>query len=133
MSERKQGCTPSTWEYRVSISSDDFMKFLAAWALVHESADEGWKSAVVRGREQAPGQMSEGPEAFVDGLSAMISEEKDRLKEALASGDVEAPGTGADLGTRLDELRFEVNELRGLIESLQASIDALTRLGSRPE
>ena len=133
MSERKQGCTPSTWEYRVSISSDDFMKFLAAWALVHESADEGWKSAVVRGRDQAPGRMSEGPEAFVDGLSAMIAEEKDRLKEALASGDVEAPGTGADLGTRLDELRFEVNELRGLIESLQASIDALTRPGSRPE
>ena len=117
----------------MSISSDDFMKFLAAWALVHESADEGWKSAVVRGRDQAPGQMSEGPEAFVDGLSAMISEEKDRLKEALASGDVEAPGTGADLGTRLDELRFEVNELRGLIESLQASIDALTRPSSRPE
>ena len=133
MSERKQGCTPSTWEYRVSISSDDFMKFLAAWALVHESADEGWKSAVVRGRDQAPGRMSEGPEAFVDGLSAMIAEEKDRLKEALASGDVEAPGTGADLGTRLDELRFEVNELRGLIEPLQASIDALTRPGSRPE
>jgi len=133
MSERKQGCTPSTWEYRVSISSDDFMKFLAAWALVHESADEGWKSAVVRGRDQAPGRMSEGPEAFVDGLSAMIAEEKDRLKEALASGDVEAPGTGADLGTRLDELRFEVNELRGLIESLQASIDALTRPSSRPE
>ena len=133
MSERKQGCTPSTWEYRVSINSDDFMKFLAAWALVHESADEGWKSAVVRGRDQAPGRMSEGPEAFVDGLSAMIAEEKDRLKEALASGDVEAPGTGADLGTRLDELRFEVNELRGLIESLQASIDALTRPSSRPE
>ena len=133
MFARKQGFTPSTWEYRVSISSDDFMKFLAAWALVHESADEGWKSAVVRGRDQAPGRMSEGPEAFVDGLSAMIAEEKDRLKEALASGDVEAPGTGADLGTRLDELRFEVNELRGLIESLQASIDALNRPGSRPE
>lgn len=117
----------------MSITSDDFMKFLAAWALVHESADEGWKSAVVRGREQAPGRMSEGPEAFVDGLSAMIAEEKDRLKEALAAGDAEAPGMAADIGTQLDELRFEVNELRGLLESLQASIDALAGPDSRRE
>ena len=114
----------------MSISSDDFMKFLAAWALVHESADEGWKSAVVRGREQAPGHMSEGPEAFVDGLSAMIAEEKDRLKEALASGEAETPGSTADVSTRLDELRFEVSELRGLVESLQASLDALARRDS---
>lgn len=106
-------------------TNDDFMQFLAAWALVHESADEGWKAAVVRGRDQSPGQMSEGPEAFVDGLSAMIAEEKDRLKEALASGEVETPGSSGDVGARLDELRFEVSELRGLIESLRASVDAL--------
>ena len=108
-------------------TSDDFMQFLAAWALVHESADEGWKSAVVRGREQAPGQMSEGPEAFVDGLSAMIAEEKERLKASLAAGEVEPPGSGADVSAHLDQLRFEVSELRGLIESLQASLDAITR------
>ena len=24
--------------------TDEFMRFMAAWALVHESADEGWKA-----------------------------------------------------------------------------------------
>jgi len=114
-------------------TSDDFMQFLAAWALVHESADEGWKAAVERGRDRTPGSMSEGPEAFVDGLSAMVAEEKERLKASLASGEVEPPGTGADVSGRLDELRFEVSELRGLIESLQASLDALNRPPSGSE
>jgi len=107
------------------ISSDDFMQFLAAWALVHESADEGWKAAVERGRLQAPGAMNDGPEAFVDGLSAMIAEEKDRLKASLAAGGAEASGSMADVAAHLDELAFEVSELRGRIESLQASLDAL--------
>ena len=107
--------------------TDNFMRFLAAWALVHETADEGWKAAVERGENQAPGTMREGPDAFVDGLSAMIAEEKERLKAALASGAVEPPGSMGDVSEHLDELRFEVSELRGRIESLQASIDSLNR------
>lgn len=110
-------------------SNDDFMRFLAAWALVHETADEGWKAAVARGADAEPGEMAGGPEAFVDGLSAMIAEQKERLKAELASGASEAPGSRADVAEHLDELRFEVSELRGRIESLQASIDALARRG----
>lgn len=104
--------------------TDEFMRFLAAWALVHETADEGWKAAVERGASQETGSMAAGPEAFVDGLSAMVAEEKERLKAELASGAVEPPGSRADVVTHLDELRFEVSELRGRIESLQASLDA---------
>ena len=47
---------------------NDFVRFLAAWALVHESADEGWKAAITRGRKLEPGDPAQGPEAFVDGL-----------------------------------------------------------------
>ncbi len=110
--------------------NDEFMRFMAAWALVHETADEGWKSAVARGQGHAPGEMGSGPEAFVDGLSAMIAEEKERLKAELAAGEVSAPGSRADVVESLDELRFEVAELRGRIESLQASLDALVRRGA---
>ncbi len=103
----------------------DFVRLLAAWALVHESADEGWKAAVARGEALAPGEMRRGSEAFVDGLAALVAEEKDRLKSALAEGNVaEAPG-GADLAAALEAVRFELAELRGRVESLQASVDAL--------
>lgn len=107
--------------------TDSFMRFLAAWALVHETADEGWKAAVERGADQAQGRMSEGPDAFVDGLSTMIAEEKERLKAALAQGGAEEAGGMADVSENLDELRFEVSELRGRIETLQATLDALVR------
>jgi len=107
------------------VNNDDFMSFMAAWALVHESADEGWKAAVARGAETEPGEMGQGPEAFVDGLSAMIAERKERLKAELAAGTVDAGSAGADIGGNLDELRFEVGELRGRLESMQAALDAL--------
>jgi hypothetical protein len=106
-------------------SNDQFMRFLAAWALVHETADEGWKSAVERGASAEAGEMGSGPEAFVDGLSAMIAEEKERLKAELASGAVEPAGSQAEVIAHLEELRFEVSELRGRLESLTASVDAL--------
>ena len=77
--------------------NEEFMRFMAAWALVHETADEGWKAAVERGSGQAVGEMESGPEAFVDGLSAMIAEEKERLKAELASGQIAAPGSQPDL------------------------------------
>lgn len=107
--------------------NDSFMRFLAAWALVHETADEGWKAAVARGAGQETGEMGAGPEAFVDGLSAMIAEEKERLKEELASGEVSRAAALTDVSSGIDELRFEIGELRGRIESLQASLDALAR------
>lgn len=107
------------------MDNDDFMRFMASWALVHESADEGWKAAVERGSAQTEGDMAVGPEAFVDGLSAMIAEEKERLKASLASDQVEPAGSRADVSGQLDELTFEVSELRGRLESMQASLDAL--------
>ena len=105
--------------------NEEFMRFMAAWALVHETADEGWKAAVERGTA-ATGEMESGPEAFVDGLSAMIAEEKERLKAELASGKVAAPGDEAGLKQVLEELRFEIAELRGRMESMQAALDART-------
>jgi uncharacterized coiled-coil protein SlyX len=109
--------------------NEAFMQFLASWALVHETADEGWKSAVLRGENQQPGEMDNGPEAFVDGLSAMIAERKEQLKADIASGAIEPPGSKADVSEHMDELRFEVSELRGRLESMQASLDALLDRG----
>jgi len=107
------------------MNNDDFMRFLASWALVHETADEGWKAAVVRGEGQETGEMGQGPEAFVDGLSAAIAARKEQLKAELASGATEQGGGRAEVGGNIDELRFEVAELRGRLESLQASLDAV--------
>lgn len=113
----------------MSGSNESFMRFMAAWALVHETADEGWKAAVARGESAGSGGMDQGPEAFVDGLSAMIAAEKERLKSELATGAVEAPGSLAGVAANLEELRFEIAEMRGRLESMQTSIDALTRRG----
>jgi len=107
------------------MNNDDFMRFMASWALVHETADEGWKSAVLRGDAQEAGEMGQGPEAFVDGLSAAIAQRKEQLKAELASGGSEPAGSQADVAHNLDELRFELSELRGRLESMQASLDAL--------
>ncbi len=103
----------------------DFIRILAAWALVHESADEGWKAAVERGERLTPGALERGPDAFVDALAALVSAEKERLKHELAA-DASAEADGPpELGAQLDALRFEVAELRGAVESLQASIEAI--------
>jgi len=113
--------------------NDDFMRFLASWALVHESADEGWKAAVARGVTQNPGDMDAGPEAFVDGLSAIIAERKEQLKAELASGGRGSGASSLGVGEHLDELRFEVAELRGRFESMQATLDAILQRASRSE
>lgn len=107
----------------------DFVRFLAAWALVHETADEGWKAAVRRGADQAPGELERGPEAFVDGLAALVAEEKERLKRELSEATSSPSATGGELGAKLDALAFELAELRGRIESLQASVDAIAARG----
>jgi len=110
----------------------DVLRFLAAWALVHESADEGWRAAVARGEGLAPGDLERGPDAFVDGLAALVDAEKERLKRELAGDAAGAAASAggpdrrdADLTTALEALRFDLAELRGRIESLQASVDAL--------
>jgi transketolase N-terminal domain/subunit len=108
---------------------NDFVRFLAAWALVHESADEGWKAAVGRGRKLEPGDLGRGPEAFVDGLAALVAEEKERLKATLADGEHGGATSSTDIAGKLDALGFELAELRGRIESLQASIDAIAARG----
>ena len=105
--------------------NEEFMRFLAGWALVHETADEGWKAAVTRGETQEPGDMDAGPEAFVDGLSAIIAQRKEQLKAELAAGSEGGGPDGATLSERLDEVRFEVAELRGRFESMQATLDAI--------
>lgn len=108
----------------------DFVRFLAAWSLLHESADEGWKAAVRRGERLEPGHLDQGPDAFVDGLAALVNDEKERLKRELgAEGDTdrasEATTSPSDLADKLDAMTFELAELRGRLESLQASVDAL--------
>lgn len=107
------------------MNNDDFMRFMASWALVHETADEGWKAAVARGSGPGAGAAGAGPEAFVDGLSAMIAERKEQLKAELARGDVPGTGSRGDVAEQLDGVRFEVAELRGRLETLQASVDTL--------
>jgi hypothetical protein len=106
--------------------NQDFIKLLAAWALFHESADEGWKAAVASGQNQSPGSMSDGPEAFVHGLAALVDEEKERLKQSIAGDQHSEPAEpSSKLEGRLEELAFELRELRGCMESLQASVDSL--------
>lgn len=111
------------------IALQDFVRFLAAWALIHESADDGWKAAIARGRKLAPGDLAQGPEAFVDGLAALVAEEKEKLKAGLAEHGDPADAAHFDLPARLEAIRFELAELRGRIESMQASIDALAARG----
>jgi uncharacterized small protein (DUF1192 family) len=103
---------------------NDVIRFLATWALMHETADEEWKAAVARGR--GPDDTAAGG-GLADGIAALVAEEKERLKaELTAKGGVRAAGAAPpDLRELLDGLRFELAELRGRIESLQASVDAL--------
>ncbi|MDF1522338.1 MAG: hypothetical protein P1P87_05895 [Trueperaceae bacterium] len=121
--------------------SQDLIRLLAAWALVHESADDAWKAAVARGEAGRPAGPA-GPGgpgdpgdagAFADGLAALVAAEKERLKARLRE-----PAGGADAGARdegaigrqLEAVAFELAELRGRLESLEASIDALLARGA---
>jgi len=110
----------------------DLVRMLAAWAFVHESADEGWKASVARGRKLEPGELEEGPDAFVDGLAALVAEEKERLKQEIVNAGTEheqGVTRPAELGRKLDAVAFELAELRGRLESLQASVDAIAARG----
>ena len=115
------------------MDNDDLMRFLASWALVHESADEGWKAAVARGRAQSTGEMGASSDAFVDGLSAAVAERVEQLKAELVAGGAESAGPQVDVAAHLDELRFEVAELRGRLESMQTSLDTLLARTARDD
>lgn len=108
--------------------TDDVMRFFAAWMLTHEAADEGLKAAVLRGEEGGPEGMGGGPDAFVDGLAAMVAEEKEKLKR-----DLEARARGEEVAIEqqpdpaLEELRFEVGELRGRLDNIESLLETLVR------
>lgn len=108
--------------------TDDVMRFFAAWMLTHEVADEGLKAAVLRGDAGGAEGMGGGPDAFVDGLAAMVAEEKEKLKrdlEARARGEEVAIETQPD--PALEELRFEVGELRGRLDNIESLLETLVR------
>lgn len=106
--------------------TDDVMRFFAAWLLTHETADEGVKAAIRRGQEAGLEGMGGGPDAFVDGLAAMIAEEKEKLKaELVARARGEAPQSEEKPDPVLEEIRFEVSALRGRLESVEAKLDAV--------
>ena len=111
------------------MATDDVVRFFALWMLTHETADEGLKAAVQRGSEAGTEGMEGGPDAFVDGLAALVSEEKERLKAELASGALEGPAVD-EQKVALEELRFEVAELRGRIDEMTGMLEtALAKLG----
>jgi hypothetical protein len=106
------------------MATDDVMRFFALWMLTHETADEGLKAAVLRGEESGPSGMEGGPDAFVDGLAAMVAAEKDKMKAELAAGAVERPSED-DQKIALQELRFEVAEMRGRMDALTGALETV--------
>lgn len=112
------------------MAADDVMRFFGLWLLVHENADEEIKAAVRRGAAQDAQGMSGGPDAFVDGLMAMVEDEKERLKGELAAGRVERPDAD-EQRIALDEVRFEVAALRGRVDEMAGMLETvLAKLGA---
>jgi phage shock protein A len=101
----------------------DPMKFFALWMFTHEQADDLMVQSVERGKAGAGEGMAGGPDAFTDGFMAMVAEEKARLKEQIASGNADKAVEPGD--ERLDEVRFEVAELRGRLDQMQTTLDAI--------
>jgi hypothetical protein len=111
---------------------DPFLRFLAAWALLHETADEGWNAAVARGSSAEPGPTAGGPDAFVNSLSALVAEEKEKLKAELVGerGDEEKVTEEGAHEEELAEMRFELAEIRGRLESIEVALDTLLKRSS---
>jgi len=105
------------------VADFDPMKFFALWMFTHDQADDLMVQSVERGRGGAGEGMSGGPDAFTDGFMAMVAEEKARLKEQIASGNADAATSPQD--ERLDEVRFEIAELRGRMDQMQATLSAI--------
>ena len=108
--------------------TDDVIRFFAAWMLTHETADEGLKAAVERGVSGGAEGMSGGADAFVDGLAAMVAEEKDKLKAELAArARGESLATDERSDPALEEIRFEVGEIRGRMDNLESILETILR------
>lgn len=108
--------------------TDDVMRFFATWLFTHEAADEEIRAAIRRGTNGGPDGMSGGSDAFIDGLAAMVEEEKERLKRdigARARGESVALDEPSD--PVLDEIRFEVAELRGRLDSMESLLETILR------
>jgi hypothetical protein len=102
----------------------DPMELFALWMFTHDQADDLMMQSVARGAAVAGEGMSGGPDAFTDGFMAMVAAEKQRLKERLASGAADARAADAS-DERFDELKFEVSELRGRLDQMQRTLDAI--------
>jgi len=110
----------------MAITNDDFMKFLAAWQLIHEVADEGMKAAIARGQDQNTGEMSTGPSAFVDGLAAQVEILKEELKGKLSDPEATQKKEKEALEEQVARLAFEVGAIRGELQSINTALHALT-------
>jgi hypothetical protein len=102
----------------------DPMKLFALWMFTHEQADDLMVQSVTRGSAVAGEGMSGGPDAFTDGFMAMVAAEKERLKERIASGGADSAADDPSK-ERFDEVRFEVAELRGRLDQMQRTLDAI--------
>jgi len=108
------------------LQNADVMKALAVWEMVHEMADEGMKASIKRGQTTEKGEMASDPSAFVDGLAAIIDEKKEKIKAELIEGsDATIDAEDTRTAKAVDEVRFEVAELRGRLESMNATLDAI--------
>jgi hypothetical protein len=101
----------------------DPMQLFALWMFTHDQADDLMVQSVARGSAVAGEGMSGGPDAFTDGFMAMVAAEKERLKERIAAGGGEAAPDAMD--ERFDEIKFEVGELRGRLDQMQRTLDAI--------
>ena len=102
----------------------DPMQLFALWMFTHDQADGLMTQSVARGSAVSGEGMSGGPDAFTDGFMAMVAAEKERLKERIASGGADV--VGADVSDeRFDEIKFEVAELRGRLDQMQRTLDAI--------
>lgn len=102
----------------------DSLRALATLALLHELADDAWRAAVERGRAPSPQAPDAGPDAFLDGLAALVAEERDRLRQEWAQGCGSAREPEAE-ARELAELRFELAEIRGRLEAMDRVLDSL--------
>ena len=108
------------------LRNTDIMKFLATWEMLHEMADEGMKASIERGKTTTKGEMAADPGAFVDGLAAVIDEKKDQIKAELTAGsDTWIEEDDSKTAAAIEEVRYEVAELRGRLESMSAALDAI--------